>query len=83
VKYLYTAVFKNIVENFEESRLAVKPDKQVFIISIGIVLVNKPIVLAFVERHFYIFLAHIVVESGRDKTYANLHTSNIPLIIAF
>jgi hypothetical protein len=74
VKYPYTAIFKDIVENFEEFRLAVKTDEQIFIIGIGVVLVNKTIVLALVERHFYIFLAHIVVKSGRDETYANFHT---------
>jgi hypothetical protein len=73
VKYPQPVIGNDIIQDFNQVRLSVKTDKQVFVFGIGIIFVEKTVVFDGVKCQPYVCLAHAVFESRGIELYGYIH----------
>jgi hypothetical protein len=73
VKHPKPVIGNDIVQDFNQVRLSVKTDKQVFVFGIGLVFVKKTVVFDGIKCQPYVYLAYAVFESSGIELYGNIH----------
>jgi hypothetical protein len=77
VKYPKPVISNDVIQDFNQVRLAIKTDKQVFVFGIRIVPVKKTVVFNGIEGHFNVRFAHAMFEGGGIELYGKVHIFSI------